>query len=58
MLDLARDIIGTQPILATFLAIGLGYSKIETNLQVFDTDQPLRFDLDTSGPEIFFRASF
>jgi putative transport protein len=25
MLDLARDIIGTQPILATFLAIGLGY---------------------------------
>jgi putative transport protein len=25
MLDMARDIIGTQPILATFLAIGLGY---------------------------------
>ena len=25
MLDLARDIIGTQPILATFLAIGVGY---------------------------------
>jgi putative transport protein len=25
MFDLARDIIGTQPILATFLAIGLGY---------------------------------
>src|ERR1041385_191275 len=25
MLNLARDIIGTQPILATFLAIGLGY---------------------------------
>jgi putative transport protein len=25
MLDLARDIIGTQPILAIFLAIGLGY---------------------------------
>src|SRR5262245_36487710 len=25
MLDLARDIIGSQPILATFLAIGLGY---------------------------------
>lgn len=39
-------------------AIGLGYSKIETNLQVFDEDQPLLFDLDTSGPEIFFRASF
>ena len=25
MLDAARDIIATQPILATFLAIGLGY---------------------------------
>src|SRR3954447_21606099 len=25
MFDLARDIIGTQPILAAFLAIGLGY---------------------------------
>src|SRR6201982_202587 len=25
MLDLARDIIGSQPILAMFLAIGLGY---------------------------------
>jgi hypothetical protein len=39
-------------------AIGLGYSKIQTNLEVFDADQPLLFDLDTSGPEIFFRASF
>jgi hypothetical protein len=39
-------------------AIGLGYSTIQTNLQVFDQDQPLLFDLDTSGPEIFFRASF
>ena len=25
MLDLARDIIGSQPILTAFLAIGLGY---------------------------------
>lgn len=40
------------------LAFGLGYSKIQTNLQVFDEDQPLLFDLDTTGPEIFFRASF
>jgi hypothetical protein len=39
-------------------AIGIGYSKLQTNLQVFDEDQPLLFDLDTSGPEIFFRASF
>ena len=25
MIDLARDIVGTQPILTAFLAIGLGY---------------------------------
>jgi hypothetical protein len=39
-------------------AIGLGYTSIRTNLKVFDADQPLLFDLDTSGPELFFRASF
>jgi hypothetical protein len=39
-------------------AIGLGYSKIETNLEVLDSTDPLMFNLDTSGPEIFFRASF
>src|SRR6185369_1598848 len=35
MLDLARDIIGTQPILATFLAIGLGYLVGQINLGGF-----------------------
>lgn len=39
-------------------AVGLGYTKMETNLLVTDTTQPLEFNLDTSGPELFFRVSF
>ena len=35
MLDLAREIIGTQPILAIFLAIGLGYLVGQINLGGF-----------------------
>ncbi len=35
MLDLARDIIGTQPILALFLAIGVGYLVGQINLGGF-----------------------
>src|SRR3954465_2520797 len=35
MLDLARDILGTQPILAAFLAIGLGYLVGQINLGGF-----------------------
>src|SRR4051812_47864250 len=35
MLDLARDILGTQPILATFLAIGVGYLVGQVNLGGF-----------------------
>src|SRR5262245_4855176 len=35
MLDLARDIIGTQPILATFLAIGVGYLVGQINFGSF-----------------------
>src|ERR1700742_4450987 len=35
MLDLAREIIGTQPILALFLAIGLGYLVGQINLGGF-----------------------
>src|ERR1700745_2071056 len=34
MLNLARDTIGSQPILATFLAIGLGYLVGQINLGV------------------------
>jgi hypothetical protein len=40
------------------LAFGLGYTMLETDLTVFDTDQPLLFNLKTSGPEVFFRVSF
>jgi hypothetical protein len=39
-------------------AVGLGYTKLKTDLQVFDADDPLLFNLDTSGPELFFRVSF
>ena len=35
MLDLAREIIGTQPILTVFLAIGLGYLVGQINLGGF-----------------------
>ena len=35
MLDLARDIIGTQPILAAFLAIGVGYLVGQINVLGF-----------------------
>jgi putative transport protein len=35
MLDLAREIVGTQPILAVFLAIGLGYLVGQINLGGF-----------------------
>jgi Predicted Permease Membrane Region len=35
MLDLAREIIGTQPILAAFLAIGLGYLVGQINIAGF-----------------------
>src|SRR6188472_2203320 len=35
MLDLAREILNTQPILAVFLAIGLGYLAGQINLGGF-----------------------
>ena len=35
MIDLARDIIATQPILALFLAIGVGYLVGQINLGGF-----------------------
>jgi hypothetical protein len=38
-------------------AFGLGYSKYTTKLLVTD-DRPLLFNMDTSGPELFFRVSF
>jgi hypothetical protein len=40
------------------LALGLGYTNMKTDLQVFDSEQPVLFNLDTTGPELFFRVSF
>jgi hypothetical protein len=40
------------------LAFGLGYSKLSTHVQVLDQNDSGRFDLDTAGPELFFRVSF
>jgi hypothetical protein len=40
------------------LAIGLGYTKLQNELELFDIDQTLLFNMNTSGPELFFRASF
>jgi hypothetical protein len=40
------------------LVLGLGYSMIKSEIEVLDTDQPLLFNMDTSGPELFFRVSF
>ena len=39
-------------------AFGLGWSKLESHLNVTDADQPLLFNMDTNGPELFFRVSF
>jgi hypothetical protein len=39
-------------------AVGLGYSKLFAELNLHDANQPVLFSLDTSGPELFFRASF
>jgi hypothetical protein len=39
-------------------AVGLGYTSLVTNLDIIDADQPFMFDMDASGPELFFRASF
>lgn len=40
------------------LAFGVGYSRLRIDLDVQDADEPFLFDLDTVGPELFFRASF
>jgi hypothetical protein len=40
------------------LAFGIGYTQMVTELEVIDTDTPLLFNMDTTGPEIFVRASF
>ena len=39
-------------------AIGIGYTRINIDLELSDVDEPFMFNLDTQGPELFFRASF
>lgn len=39
-------------------AVGIGYTALETDVEVSDTDDPLRFNMSTKGPELFFRVSF
>lgn len=40
-------------------ALGLGYSKMKTDLDIVDSsDLAGKFVLDVDGPELFFRASF
>jgi len=39
-------------------AFGLGYSMLESDLDVVDPDEPLLFNLKPEGPEVFFRVSF
>jgi hypothetical protein len=40
------------------LAFGLGYSRMRIDLEVHDVDEPFLFDMESMGPELFFRASF
>ncbi len=40
------------------LAFGIGYTQMVTELEVIDADTPLLFNMDTTGPELFVRASF
>jgi hypothetical protein len=39
-------------------AVGIGYTRINIDLELSDVDEPFMFNLDTKGPELFFRASF
>jgi len=39
-------------------AIGLGFTAIDIDIDVADSDEPFLFQMNTAGPELFFRASF
>lgn len=39
-------------------AIGLGYTRLNMTVDLDEVDEPFYFDMDTKGPELFFRASF
>ena len=40
------------------LAVGLGYTRLKNELELFNIDQPLLFKMNTNGFEAFVRASF
>jgi hypothetical protein len=39
-------------------SVGLGYTRLQNEFELFDIDQPLLFKMNTNGFEAFFRASF
>lgn len=39
-------------------AVGLGYTSTNLELELSDADEPFLFNMDVSGPELFFRAAF
>jgi hypothetical protein len=40
------------------MAVGIGYTKLQYELEAVADDQPAFFDMSATGPELFFRASF
>lgn len=40
------------------MAVGLGYTQLEYDLQAVPDDKPALFEMKLGGPELFFRASF
>jgi hypothetical protein len=40
------------------MAVGIGYTRLEYDLQAVPDDQPALFEMSVGGPELFFRASF
>jgi hypothetical protein len=40
------------------VAVGLGWSSISLDAEVFDADLPGKLKIEASGPELFLRASF
>jgi hypothetical protein len=39
-------------------AVGLGYTKLAQHLALVERDNPVLYNLDTAGPELFFRVAF
>ncbi len=39
-------------------AVGIGYTRLQYELEAIADQQPAFFDMSTTGPELFFRASF